>query len=172
MVKSRTSRETPALAAFCTLSAGRISVKVSGAVRHPGIYEVPVNTMAMSVIKMADPLRPIPREIIASPVDLTVKNGDAVTFVTQADGSSRVDRGCMTVRERLVLRIPLDITTMNDADFEHLPGIGPVLVRRIIEYRQNNGGVLRVEDLANVDGIGEKKFALLRSYFQPMVNAK
>jgi competence protein ComEA len=71
----------------------------------------------------------------------------------------------MPVPERMVLGIPLDISVMSEADFDRLPGIGPALARRIVEYRQNNGGILRVEDLAAVQGIGEKKFNKLRAYF-------
>ncbi len=41
---------------FMLLSSGNVSVKVSGDVLHPGIYEVPANTLAMTVIKMAVPI--------------------------------------------------------------------------------------------------------------------
>jgi competence protein ComEA len=172
VMKSRKSRETPAPAAFYMVSSGRIAVKVSGDVRFPGIYEVPANSMALSVIKMAVPLQPLLQNSIVRNGDQTVNNGAAVSFVTLSDGSFRVISGGMTVQERLILNIPLDISTMSDADFELLPGIGPALVGRIIEFRQKNGGMLRIEDLATIDGIGKKKYALLRTYFQPIVNTK
>ena len=42
---------------------------------------------------------------------------------------------------------------------EHLSGIGPTLAKRIVEYRENNGPFRTIEDLCNVSGIGEKRFA-------------
>jgi competence protein ComEA len=71
----------------------------------------------------------------------------------------------MSVSERITLGIPLDISVMNEVDFDKLPGIGPALAQRIIEFRQNNGGVLRVTDLAFIEGIGEKKYRKIKEYF-------
>jgi len=54
---------------------------------------------------------------------------------------------------------------MNKDDFDRLPGIGPVLADRILQYRQNNGGKLKLEDLLSVSGIGEKKYSALKNFF-------
>jgi competence protein ComEA len=61
---------------------------------------------------------------------------------------------------------------LNEADFDRLPGVGPALAKRIVEYRQNNGGILRVEDLLAIEGIGEKKYQQLHGYFQQSVITK
>lgn len=171
-MKSRTSQDLPAGAAFRALSSCRVSIKVSGEVLHPGVYEVPANSLAVSVIKMAEPLRPLEQHEIDSVAVASLRNGLELKLVLQPDGSYSVMSDQMAVPERLVLGIPLDISTMNEADFDHLPGIGPALARRIVEYRQNNGGVLRVEDLRLVEGIGEKKFKILCSYFKGLENTK
>jgi competence protein ComEA len=47
-------------------------------------------------------------------------------------------------------------------DLETLPGVGPVLAERIIEYREQHGPFTTVEDLLDVPGIGEAKLAALR----------
>lgn len=165
-LKSRTNRDIPVRTAFEVLSGNRISVKVSGAVRHAGIYEVSANTMADSVIKMAVPLRPGTSLTIDPAAATPLQNGDALRLVSSGDGLHLLRAQSMTVSERLVLGIPLDIATMGEADFDRLPGIGPALARRIVEYRQNNGGVLRVTDLAMIEGIGEKRYKTLRTFFQ------
>jgi len=165
-MKSRTSRENPAHAAFCAVTSGRIAVKVSGEVLYPGIYEVPVKSMAVSVINMAEPLSNLKQYRVATAATLPLQNGAAVVLATQDDGSLLLVPGQMTVPERMVLGIPLDMISMNEADFDRLPGIGPALARRIVEYRQNNGGILHVSDLVMIDGIGEKKYKVLRPYFQ------
>ena len=43
-----------------------------------------------------------------------------------------------------------------------MPGIGEELARRIVEYRENNGPFSAVEDIMQVSGIGESKFAGLK----------
>jgi competence protein ComEA len=165
-IKSRTNKETPVRSAFRALSSGRVSVKVSGEVLHPGIYEVPANSLAAGVIKMADPLQPMKRYNTDSSAARPLLNGAAVWLLKQPGGQLLLTVGEMSVPERLVLGVPLDITTMNEADFERLPGIGPALARRISVYRQKNGGMLRVEDLAAVEGIGEKKYRTILGCFQ------
>jgi competence protein ComEA len=165
-MKSRKSREIPALSAFRVLSGGRVSVKVSGDVLHPGIYAVPANSLAINAIILAEPLRPLKQYMIDTSAARPLLNGSAVKFALQPDGSLLLTMDQMTVSERLVLGIPLDITTMSEADFDRLPGIGPALARRIVEYRQNNDGILRVGDLAAVEGIGEKKYKMILTHFQ------
>jgi competence protein ComEA len=164
-MKNRKSQDIPVHTVFRALSSGRVSVKVSGDVHHPGIYEVPANSLATGVINLAEPLRPLEQRMIG-PAARPLLNGSAVKLVVQPDGSPLLKVDQMTVPERLVLRIPLDIATMSEADFDRLPGIGPALAKRIIEYRQNNGGILHVDDLTAIEGIGEKKYKTIRSYFQ------
>ena len=52
---------------------------------------------------------------------------------------------------------PLDINTATAEELDALPGIGPVLAQRIIDYRTQAGGFRAVEELLNVNGIGEAK---------------
>ncbi len=167
VMKSRMVQDLPDHAVFHVLSSGRVSVKVSGDVKHPGVYVVPVNSLAVVAINMAEPLHPLDQHNINSIASGPLLNGSAVSLAVQPDGTQRMTVGQMMVSERMVLGIPLDITTMTEADFDRLPGIGPALAKRIVEYRQNNGGFLRVEDLAAVEGIGEKKYQKIQAYFQP-----
>lgn len=45
-----------------------------------------------------------------------------------------------------------------------LPGIGPVMARRIVEYRKKHGPFQRPEDLLIIEGIGEKRFRALADF--------
>ncbi len=56
----------------------------------------------------------------------------------------------------------VDINLGDSAALQELPGIGPAMALRIIEYREKNGPFERVEDLMEVKGIGEKRFLNLK----------
>ncbi len=57
---------------------------------------------------------------------------------------------------------PININTADQATLELLPGIGETYAKRIIEYREQNGGFKSVEELIEIKGIGEKRLERLR----------
>ena len=58
----------------------------------------------------------------------------------------------------------VDLNRATAADFDQLPGVGPVLARRIAEYRKSIGRFHAVEDLQAVKGIGKKKLDRLKPF--------
>jgi comEA protein len=61
-----------------------------------------------------------------------------------------------------VVTTQVNLNTASAADLERLPGVGPAMAARIVEYRQKNGNFKKIEDLMNVKGIGEKSFLKLK----------
>jgi competence protein ComEA len=59
---------------------------------------------------------------------------------------------------------PLDPNLATQADLEALPGIGPVLAKRIIAYRTAHGPFKKIGDLEKVSGIGPKKLAKIKPF--------
>lgn len=59
-------------------------------------------------------------------------------------------------------RALVEINSATPAELEELPGVGPALAARIVEYRTKNGGFKKIEELMNVQGIGERSFLRLR----------
>jgi competence protein ComEA len=57
----------------------------------------------------------------------------------------------------------VNINTATAAELEQLPGIGPKTAARIVDYRQKKGPFKKIEELMNVQGIGEKSFLKLRA---------
>ena len=58
--------------------------------------------------------------------------------------------------------VKIDINKASLEDFIKLPRIGPAVAQRIVEYRKQNGGFRKLEDLRQVKGIGQKTFDLLK----------
>lgn|SRR5688572_30030262 len=58
--------------------------------------------------------------------------------------------------------VQVNLNTATVADLQELPGVGAKVAARIVEYRQKQGPFKRIEELMNIQGIGEKSFLKLR----------
>ncbi len=123
-----------------------VFVEVSGAGGHPGIYAFDhVPTLAEIWPKCG-----APGTAPATPGK--VASGSRVEI--DADGHCHLAR--MHGAELLTLGLPLDLNSASATDLDALPGIGPALAGRIVEYRQKHGPFKKIDDLIQVSGIGPK----------------
>lgn len=60
----------------------------------------------------------------------------------------------------------ININTSGENELEMLPGIGEVTAAKIIEYRELNGGFKKIEDIMKVNGIGSKKFDMIKDFIE------
>jgi competence protein ComEA len=61
-----------------------------------------------------------------------------------------------------LLLLVLNLNTASFEELDRLPGVGPVLARRIIEFREKRGGFRRVEELLAISGMSERKWQVVR----------
>jgi competence protein ComEA len=80
-----------------------------------------------------------------------------------ATRASQAKAGAPTAAKAAAPAVTVNINTASAADLEELPGIGAKTAARILEYRQKNGPFKKVEELMNVNGIGEKNFLKLKA---------
>ena len=63
---------------------------------------------------------------------------------------------------KVVASAPINLNAATVAQLEALPGIGPKMAERIVDYRDKNGGFKKIEELMNIQGIGEKNFLRIK----------
>ena len=165
VVKSRLSAHGASRTAFFDPSPQKITVRIEGDVRHPGIYSFSANIMTNSAIALAEPVRWQANPVLKTGALSPLASGSSLRVSRILGDSFTISVGSMSTAERVILGLPLDVNGMDAADFDRLPGIGSVLAARIVEFRQYNGGKMRPDQLMSVKGIGLKKYAVLEKYF-------
>ena len=78
------------------------------------------------------------------------------------DGGYRL--AAMSGAQLLTLGLPLDLNRATAEDLDAIPGIGPALAQRIVDYRQAHGPFKKIEDLMEVSGIGPENLQKLKPY--------
>ena len=130
-------------------------LSVSGKVRRPGLVEVPDGARVADVLKAAGGALP-GTDLTGLNLARRVTDGEQVAVgVPAAPGA--VPGGAAPATGGKI-----DLNSATAAQLDTLPGIGPVTVQKIIDWRTKNGRFARVDQLREIDGIGERRFAQLR----------
>ncbi|MEV8266417.1 ComEA family DNA-binding protein [Microbacterium sp. NPDC076911] len=139
-----------------------IYVHVSGAVATPGLYVLDSGARVVDAIAAAGGFDD---EAAPSALNLArlLADGEQLVAPTTADLERTSDASNVEVTgSETSSNGRVNLNSSDLAQLDTLPGIGPALAQRIIEWRDANGGFTSVEDLLAVSGIGEKMLATLR----------
>lgn len=142
--------------------AGRVYVHVAGAVRRPGLYRLGEDTRVGRAVKLAGgPTRKA--DLAATNLAARVEDGQQILVPVRGSAATPAAAATGTATPSG----PISLASATQAQLEELDGIGPTLAARILEYRDEHGGFRSVEELGEVDGIGEVRLAALREAVQP-----
>jgi len=159
-VVARGHSEPIAEPAPIVIAPPKVTVDVAGGVKSPGVYELPANSRVMDAITAAGGARP---GTDTSDINLAriIKDGEQIYVdLVTTTGSNVTGSSARVVKKKSG---PININRATAGELDALPGIGPVLASRIIDYRKANGPFTSVDDLLKVSGIGSAKFATFKS---------
>lgn len=173
-------------------SPGEIAVYVCGAIRHVGVFRLAPGSRVVDAVAQAGGLAgdADPEAInLAEPlvdgmkIDVPKKgarpsmysfDGGGATYEVASTGSSATGSSShrsthhrssgRSGASKLQPGQTVDVNSASESELERLPGVGPSLARRIIEYREANGPFATPDDLQNVSGIGPSKFAKMEAF--------
>ena len=129
-----------------------IVVNVAGWVRHPGVYEFRDGDRVIDALGAAGGAR---KGALLDALNLAALLTDAQQILVPKAGAAAVPGvvpGATSVAGSAGSKI--NVNTATEAQLEELPGIGPVLAQRIIDYRTEHGPFPSVDALDDVSGIG------------------
>ena len=162
LVTTTAATATPGTAA----TAPELVVAVAGKVRRPGLVRVPAGSRVADALEAAGGVLP---GVDLAGVNLARKVGDGEQVAVgvppapdaagapAAAGAAAAGAGAAGAAAA-----PLDLNTATVEQLDALPGVGPVTAQRIVDWRARNGRFATVDQLREVEGIGERRLGQLR----------
>ena len=146
------------------VSGSRVVVHVAGAVVTPGVVQLTAGSRVIDAVEAAGgglPNADLDRLNLAA----KVVDGERVLVQHVGDPPAAVDATGSTGDTSVggVPAGPLNLNTATQAQLEQLPGIGPALAQAIVAERTRKGGFRSLNELREVRGIGERRFADLKN---------
>jgi competence protein ComEA len=138
-------------------------VSVSGKVHRPGLVEVPEGARVADVLDAAGGALP-GTDLSALNLARRVADGEQVAVGVPAapDAAPLATPGAPPPPASGAPAGKVDLNAATVEQLDALPGVGPVTAQRILEWRTRHGRFARVEQLREIEGIGERRFAQLR----------
>lgn len=159
-----------------------IFVHVTGEVEHPGVYELEPGARVFEAIQQAGGMTvKAAQDCVNQAQPLT--DGQMICILSQAeyeaaikengDGDKSTDLENRLTVDSSMQAMPsqqedgrININTADTAQLKQIPGIGDVRAGQIITYRQQHGPFQKVEDIKQIEGIGDGLLEQIRAYIK------
>jgi competence protein ComEA len=140
-------------------SSGEVVVDVTGAVRRPGVYRMPVGSRVDDAVARAGGAAPR-AELEAINLAAQLADGQQVVVPEAVPGGGAASAGAAEDG-------PISLGTATAEELEEIEGIGPVTAGDIIAFRDEHGGLSSIDQLDQMPGIGPATMESLRARLQP-----
>lgn len=135
---------------------GDMVIDVAGAVRRPGVYRMPTGARVVDALRRAGGAA---GRAELEAINRAARLTDGQQVVVPARGGAAAAGPAASG--------PIGLGSATAEQLETIDGIGPVTAQKIIEYRDQRGGLASVEQLDDVSGIGPATMKSLRARLQP-----
>jgi competence protein ComEA len=141
-----------------------VVVDVAGRVRRPGVVDLPVGARVVDALRAAGGAVP-GTDLTSLNLARPLVDGEQVAVGVEPADAAQQPAPHPGAVQASPAPSPAEVVDLNAATLEQLdslPGVGPVLAQRILDWRQEHGRFSSVEELGEVSGIGDARLADLR----------
>ncbi|WP_256103353.1 helix-hairpin-helix domain-containing protein [Streptomyces sp. ODS05-4] len=148
-----------------------VVIDVGGEVRHPGVLRLPAGSRVADALRAAGGVTP-GTDLGGLNRARVLMDGEQVVVGAAAQAAGASVPGLAQGPQAAAggpgaAAGPVSLSTATVEQLDTLPGVGPVLARKIVDHRTRSGGFRSVEQLREVSGIGERRFAELQPLVRP-----
>lgn len=133
-----------------------LTVHVVGAVEKPGVYTLEEGKRIDDAVVLAVPTEKADLSLIN--LAAALQDGKQIYVPKKGEKPENIRNSTVSSSSAII-----NINTAGAAELDKLPGIGPALAQRIIDYRENIGSFSTIEDITKVSGIGPAMFEKMKS---------
>ncbi len=141
-----------------------IVVYVTGAVEHPGLLSLPLDARLDNALRESKPKENADLDVL-NPAQ-RLKDGQKIIVPYKTEQTLQQKGESLVVSNPVTQSgsVKININTGGVSELDNIPGIGPVLAQRIVNFREQNGLFSSTEEIQNVSGIGTKTYENMSSY--------
>ena len=164
LVLSSASPAPPAALPSPSPSAPDVVVYVCGAVRSPGVVRLPSTARVADALQIAGGATSS-AELSAVNLAARLTDGQQIIVPRRGEASaagSVAAPAAGAAGGSTVAAAPININTASLEELDGLDGVGPATAQKIIDYRTANGGFKTIDEIKEVPGIGDAKFAAMK----------
>ena len=145
-----------------------VVVDVAGAVSDPGVYRLPAGARVTDALQRAGGAT-ARAEVDAINLAARLTDGQQIVIPVRVEGPAGVVAGSGVAGGTASTdpAAPINVGTASVEELDTIEGIGPVTAQKIVEFRDQRGGISSVDQLDQIDGIGPATMDALRSRLQP-----